>query len=252
LANEASGEAEASDNEDFTCDVLWANDLHITYYSDTTMTIESTVNGGFPYFSSSTPDNGVTWECAWSGKTVHYGETVHVGVTFEQATENWLEKKDIYWTQNGDRVGDELPGPGFKVEPPTGDVSVVNYTLINSTNVAFTVNALQFRISEQECPLESMVYPVDGFDPCLPEAITLQPTDTYTVELEPNMSPPYYVMAQGSVQASEEVGHFVHQHEHPESPVIPTVSQWGLIVMAGLVLVAGAVVIVWRKRRLAV
>jgi hypothetical protein len=33
---------------------------------------------------------------------------------------------------------------------------------------------------------------------------------------------------------------------------IPTVSQWGLIVMAGLVLAAGAVVIVWRKRRLAV
>lgn len=33
---------------------------------------------------------------------------------------------------------------------------------------------------------------------------------------------------------------------------IPTVSEWGLIVMAGLVLAAGTMLIIWRKRRLAV
>ena len=35
------------------------------------------------------------------------------------------------------------------------------------------------------------------------------------------------------------------------APAVPTVSQWGLIIMALVLLTAGATVIIWRKRRAA-
>ena len=65
----------------------------------------------------------------------------------------------------------------------------------------------------------------------------------------PAMNSNVYVMAQGEVFINGELeGHFVMQHEHLVG--VPTVTTWGLAVLA-LLLLSLAVVVVRRTRRAA-
>jgi len=259
----AREEMTVSDNEHFLCTVPEADDLHITYYSDTSMTLLShfddnyNANGPFPIFGALPNADRSVWECTWSGKTVTQGEWVHVGVVFQQEAKNWLAKKDIYWTLNGERVPDgDMQGPGIIVDPPSGE-GPINYRIINSTGSDFIIRNLQLRISPEPLDLPSMMYGV--IDPNgqnrdelgIPSEITLVAGEEYPIEIsEPWEVPPFYVQVQGLVEVNGEiVSNFVQQHEHIQK--IPTVSEWGLIIMALLLLTAGAIMIVRRRQRVA-
>jgi hypothetical protein len=133
----AAAPTRAYDNEDIHCDVAQANDLHITYYSDTRMTLVSHFDGGFPGFVATPSPDGKIWECTWSGQNVVFCQFVHVGVEFLQETWNRLHKRDIYWTLNGGPVVN-VPrnGPGFEVLPPEGpNLARIRYRLFNDGTI---------------------------------------------------------------------------------------------------------------------
>jgi len=256
LANNAYA-AWAYDNEDFHCDVDSANDLHITYKSDTKMHLKWHFDDGFPNFSATPFDAGYGdssgWNCKWSGRTVYYCEWVHVGVAFEQLVENYLDKQDIYWTWAGDPV-DTLPGPGFGVRPPSGSVTTVSYRFFNSTSESFDIGTLRFRLSGYPVQLDSMMYGmVPGFTIVpTPDSFTVAPGDSQSFTLDVSQfdgSQVYYVMAQGVVFQDTVVGHFVQQHQHYVTGVYPgpTLTEWGLIVFAGLFILT--LIYVLRKRK---
>jgi hypothetical protein len=238
--------AYAYDNEDYHCDVAVANDLHITYYSDTKMRLIEHYDNGFPNFSATASPDSSTWECTWSGQTVVYCTWVHVGAKFWQQAKNYLAKKNIYWTLNGTNVSD-LAGPGFEVTPPMG-TGTLRYRVINSTTESITLTGLTFRTSATETPLPSMMFPVGGTGWDTPRSpIVVPPESFFDVYLDVTMTPPFFLMAQGTVeQGGVEVGHFVQQHEHPEA--VPTLNQWGMILLLVLLLASATLVIRRRAR----
>lgn len=89
--------AYACDNEDFHVNVPAANDIHITYYSDTPMKLDTWfADNGWTLQSATASSNRFSWEVVFSGPALVYSQTLHVGVCFKQATRNYLKKKDIY------------------------------------------------------------------------------------------------------------------------------------------------------------
>ncbi|HWR83311.1 MAG TPA: hypothetical protein VN285_08410 [Candidatus Deferrimicrobium sp.] len=255
------------DNEDFHVDVDSANDLHVTYFSDTKMRLASHFNGPFGAFTASPADtDSVAWICNWtepfyphpdtsadsSDTMLYFCDWVHVGVEFEQQVKNYLKKKAIYWTFNGGKVGTDLAGPGFKVTPPvSGSGDPWTYYIINSTSEPLTVSRLQFRISSSVEPLNGMIYPVPGFGE-LHNNFTLNPNDSvpfvFPDPYEKKGSARYFLMAQGLVmQGVDSTGHFVQQHEHIIEWGLPALTNWGLIILLALLILSAVIVI--RNRR---
>lgn len=244
------------DNESFHCKADSANDLHVKYWSDTKMRLHKTYNdAGFTTVTAVASLDSVTWEITWSGATVYFCDTVHVGVKFEQEAENWIEKDDIYWTWNGVPIVPRPVGPGFRVEPysSSGD-DPFTYTIYNSTDSVMTIVGLQLRVSAEYTPLELMKDPLTGFDTPRSD-ILLNPGESYSEPVNPSIPSPYYVMARGEVEQHDaRVGYFFQQHQHLYLPLvpppIPTLSEWGIIILV-LLLVASAFFVMRQRRRAA-
>jgi hypothetical protein len=242
--------AYAYDNEDFHCNVPTANDLHITYYSDTKMRLVDHYDDGFPAFvATPTGPDSSQWECTWSGQILHDSDWVHVGVKFWQEAKNYLKKKNIYWTLNGTKVGDDLPGPGFRVEPPSGS-GTPTYTIINSNSFQITVDSLRFKFSTIETPLDSMLYPRPGFGPPPVVSFSLAPgAETTFVFTGEKRADYWYLMAQGIANAPSGTSYFVQQHQHPRST--PALTNYGLLILLALLILSGIYVIYQRRKGVA-
>ena len=250
------GWTRAWDNEDFHCNVPAANDLHVTYYSDTKMRLLGHYDNGFPTFVAvPTGPDSTEWSCTWSGQALVYCQWVHVGVVFEQLASNKIWKKNIYWTLNGVPQGPPyINGPGFTVTPPEGPVGMVSWRLRNNGTTPIIVRNLQFQSRQAGVPLAQLMYnALPGWGAPEPD-IPIEPESFFDVGcwVEGGLGNwNTYVMAQGEVViGGESQGHFVWQHEHLSGVPIPTVTTWGLVVLA-LVLMSLAVVVVRRTRRAA-
>jgi len=246
---------EASDNEDFVNNAVGpVNDLHITYFNPGhKMRLVAHCDNGFPTFTGvPTGPDSTTWNLTWSGNTVAPLASVHVGATFKVENANALYKQNIYWTFNGAPVGSSpaLNGPGFLIQPPFGVTTSVTYRLYNNGPNAMTIRGFQVRQSFSETALCQMLFgQLTGWDPPrsdfvigpgLFKDITVQTPDNVTT---------WFLFGQGQVVINDVVvGNFVHQHEHTVITDTPTVTTWGLIALALLMLGVGFAV-VRRSRR---
>ena len=245
--------ARAWDNEDFHVDVAAANDFHIRYFNNEPgrpMILKNHIDDAFTGFTALPNGDSTSWDCSWSGHPgLLFCDTIHVGVEFEMDTRNRILKDDIYWTLDGVPVpGGDTGGPGFDVSPPEGFTAQLTYSFFNSTSINIVLRNVEFRFSGTETALADMTYDAVGPGWSSVGDITINAGASADVVITPGLSPPYYVNAQGEVEIEGSIeGHFVHQHEHPPFIDIPTLSQWGLIVLLLLLVVAGT--LVYRRKR---
>ncbi len=135
-------------------------------------------------------------------------------------------------------------GTGYPIEPNDGPGAPMG---------PITITDVRYAITDTVRPLEDLNN--DLLDPNLTPELTW--VDVNGVTLNYGQSMPYNL---GPLEASSVVlfrfmatgeGHESVEMIQYREPIIPTVSEWGLIVMAVLLLTAGAFVIVQRRRRVA-
>jgi len=218
LANNTYADAMLWDAETFICNVDEANDLHITYYSETTMSLKDHLMGPFTEFTAEAvdPPGNTTWECKWSGTSIYMDEAVHVGVKFSQSQKAELKKSEIHWSINGTQSPDFLPGIGFNIEPwagAEGDPLHATYTITNSSGITLIINTMTLGYSRYQTPLASMTYPVDLPPDCafhIPSSdlpITLEDGHSWsTTFLRPKSTTTGFFLAEGPIRGIKVVG----------------------------------------------
>ena len=182
---------------------------------------------------------------------------------FSTGLEQTVNVIAAYWTdEEGNKLGEAGPPVASEAINYLGSTTV---ELRNSwvrwdhdANVPgepvgrITISNVSWAITEVNRPLEELderLYDPDliNWNP-LGDDVPLAYGETATYELG-NLDKDTIVLfrfvASGAGQTSEEIIQFI------VGPSIPTVSQWGLIVMAALLVSAGAIVIVRRRRRVA-
>jgi len=261
LVNTAYADAALWDAETFICNVDEANGLHITYYSDTILSLKDHIMGPFTEFTAEAvdPPNNKTWECKWSGTSVDMGEAVHVGVKFSQSQKAELKKSDIHWSMDGTPSPDFLPGVGFKVEPwagAEGDPLQAKYTITNSSGITFTAEDIILGYSPYETALYLMTYPVDlppdgSFISVGP--VTLGPGESWSQEfLRPKSTTTGFFLAEGLIKVDGNiVGNFVQQHQQHFWYPAPSLTNWGLAILLALLVLSGIIVIRQRRKGVA-
>ncbi len=216
-----------SQMDSIRCTVDSANDLHITYWSDTPMSISAHYDGPFPSFQaeySKIPPDDWSYECTWSGYTVYNGDWVSVGVEFQQASNNKLFKDSAYWTLDGVKVGGYLPLPGMSVVPLSGP-GPLTMTLYDDAGVPFTISDLEIGYPSTVIPPDEMVYVPGAVGEMRADSIELESGSYWDSLLVPS-GMPVAVMVQGHVVSADGEVYFIAQHEHDTSTAdcpIPTV-----------------------------
>jgi|GEM_PF-5344020 len=256
FAGIATAATVVKDNETFINRTgLPANDIHIQYYSDTVMKLLSAwcdQPGWIETHSSSS--GGSVWDITFSWTNpIAPLDSVHVGVEFSQRVKNYLKKRNIYWTFNGNPLPGQGAGPGLRVDPSIGDLASLTYRIINTSGQTLRISNLQLQVRNAEVPLANMMYnTLSGWDAPRPTfALTSGDSADYMISNPFQGNTPQggsvYLLAQGHVEDATHLpmGNFVQQHAHPM--VIPTLTEWGIIILTLLLLAAGGYVVL-RKR----
>jgi hypothetical protein len=236
----------AWDAKTIVCNVDSANDLHMTYYSDTKMMLLYTDNDSYPNFTGSANGDSTVWICNWSGKMVHLGESVHVGVEFSEFQKNQLCSKNIRWSMDGAEA-DSMPAVGFNVVP-WAKRETTDYIITNFSGNSLTIKDLSYGITPEETRLCDMKYPQSLYF-TLSDTVFLQPDSSYTIRFIPPKLTTGYFMVQGRIlQESTPCGNFVQQHQHHFWYPAPTLTNWGLVVLLAL-LILSAIFVIYQKRK---
>jgi hypothetical protein len=271
LVNISFGGGYVSENIDLHCNVDSANDLHITYYSNTSMNLTWYYKGyswaRFDNFQATPNFDSTVWQCDWWGTHwFTFCDTVHVGVEFWQETPNCLYKSNIFWTRNDTmQIGPGgLPGLGFYVSPGIGPWDTITYNLVNNTGQLLSISNVDIWITRSfGVNLDEMFYYTVPshlqnivYDTTIVTTYTLNPGDSHQIMIvNPDKSGAMwssstgFLIARGIVDNGE--AHFVHQHRHHFMFNVPSLTNWGLIVLLALLILSGIYVIYQRRKGVA-
>jgi hypothetical protein len=184
------------------------------------------------------------------------GEWVHIGYRLNLPA----EILEAYWTdENGDRIGD-IGQPSQEVTRlPDGsfDLTITN-DLRNGISVSFEVTG--YASVGHEIPLAQLNASNPLFNNLTPlggaggnTQLSSGLSESLTIPGDPDK--PYTIYVKEGKNGNNEVtfrdyGYYGPSELDPQVPRVPTVSEWGLIIMGLLLLVAGTVMIVRRKQRI--
>jgi len=252
------------DNTDYHVGVE-ANDLHIVYKSNGPMTIEENLlervsenpeEEAEPLgweFDKTSSDGGYTWECSWNkgeeGEGVNIDDWVHAGVLANgDGTRFWIET--AYWTLDGAVVEILIMDPPeigltvgsgadeyvVKVHNPDTDTVTVPPITIYASQIPLGLN--EVKPGEPPPPGGySIVWP--GFD--------LVPGGVETLLWPVGFDLPFFAVFQGELLRDGEVI-CRYAREIECTGTIPTLTEWGMIIMFVL-MAAGIIWFVMRQRR---
>lgn len=211
--------------------------------------------------------NGNIWYVTvhYDGINVPYGTTIHVNIDANQNRYNKIGLWDSEWSYDSE--------PGFRVGVPDHFNTIYNttwqqapandhnatYAFGNSDiNIPITITSLRLYEGPSRCD------PCDpNYDTCATNGqligeitgpFVVDANSSYEVHLEGIPNTNRYIYVAGVMQyqtpgCDAATSQWIFAHEEPQNPAtIPTVSEWGLIVLAAILLAAGAVVIVRRRR----
>ncbi len=223
--------------------------------------------GGTRSTTSHTDGSGnlMYYDVLYDGISVPYGTTItiHVKGTVNQSG-NLLKKWNVEWSYpNEPNTRGGAPDHGDDVNdtewPPEEEEHNTTYTFNNiDPDIPVTISYLRFHEGPQRCDPCDPNYRVCVTSGQVIEEVTgpivVDANSSYQVGLYgiPNTNRYIYVDGEMEYQmpgCDPAISRWIFGHEEPEPPaIVPTVSEWGLIIMAVLLLAAGAVVIVRRRR----
>ena len=218
--------------------------------------------GGTVTYTPHTNTSGHVWsvDVHYTGINIPFCVTIQIDTEATLNAWNTLEKEDIKWSYDTEPFEiDSVPDHGFWF-PHAGDVVWMEethntaYTFVNNDpDATLTLSSLRFYLSSDWCELGewdcttsgTLFYEVPGSVPVLPGA-------TYPVPLDgvPNTNEYIYVAGTMTYQmpgSDPEIREFRDGHEEESRESVPTVTEWGLIGLAVLLLTAGAIVVGRRR-----
>jgi hypothetical protein len=186
------------------------------------------------------------------------GQDRHFGLRFKRNVNAKFEK--LFWTVEGQQVGGNIDFTGLNWE------GTINCPVNISVSRAENTQSDSVRLVDATWAVSDFVIPLDNMIVADPEitslpwqdasglegAVLQSPSDSATFTtpaLDPRASESVLVRFTVLDQDDRQIGVFIEQAEL--TPPVPTVSEWGLIIMGLLLLVAGTVVIVRRRQRIA-
>ena len=207
--------------------------------------------GSINYVGEPTVQGNGTMELIieWKNLTINHGDTIAWGVIIN-CCNNQVEVKEEWFTPREPTIDWPIPALGFEVKR-NGE-----FYLTNNTEFPITFANLLVSIGNEPFDIEKMidrVTKIPGTGPGI--SGTVDNGGELFIGRYDELLPGMFLRGSmltsvATTDGTPNTSRRILGHEHP--PEIPTVSEWGLIVMTGLVLAAGTMVIIWRKRRLAV
>ena len=193
----------------------------------------------------------VTW-VKWSGGDVTNGTTVHCGIKVE-----WDDipgqrfNHGAYWTLDGSLM--EKVSGCASANVSFGEVIEVDVSNTKDPeDPPLDVSDFSYAFVDDPCALADLTWNNPAIPwLSLPWSDTIPPNGSQYMGQIPMTEPGRYLILQFAVNFSsdppENAGHIIVQRQVQAPESIPTVSEWGLIVMTLLLLTAGTVVI--RRRQ---
>jgi hypothetical protein len=203
--------------------------------------------GTLTYVGEPTVHNNKSKELTfeWTNLTINDGDTIVWGVIF-QSCGNMTEVIEEWFTPTDPTIDLPIPALGFRVELD-GQLFLTNHT-----DLPISFEDLSVSIVDEGLSAEAMIDAVgESVDTGTGTGETVDNGSEYLVGTYSELEPGMFLQASMLASVAADDGTIITsrrmlQHEHPVE--IPTVSQWGLTILAVLLVTAGAIAIVRRKQ----
>ena len=222
--------------------------------------------GGTRTDTPHTNSGGHVWSVDIKYDVISIPYCVTIQIDAEATLNKWnvLEIINVKWSYENDSLNtrDASPDQGFHfhdgVELNPDNSHNTSYTFNNLDedvsltlwNIQFYLDSVWYEPAEQWDPIGTMIYSAAG-------PFELLPGDSITIPLDsiPNISSSYiYVAGEIEYQMPDfdyESREFRDGHEEDLTRSIPTLTEWGLILLALLILLAGTIAVIRRRRTVA-
>ncbi len=226
---------------------VWANDFHMDFWTDTTLTPKTFYTGAFSAAGCSAP--GASVSCNWWDGWVAPGQMTHVGVYFDEPVYNRLRISDAYWTLDGAKLDGSVYMPGMDFWPPGGSWPggpyMPRWRFFNPWGDPLYIGGASMQVVGSVPALSSLMYLTGGRGTPVNDFVI--PADSFfDVYMDIPIWDGAFAIFQGRAYLdpgrTQLVGNFVYGHEHVPEPGT------GVLVLAGLFL-GVAVRRRWRQAR---